>query len=191
MKIVTKQLEGRDHLVVPTVILVHGVHNGSGGPVYYPPDSLAQSVQLWNARPVVVMHPDIYADGGAAGNPSVFNRQKIGVLFNTRFEANALKTEAWLDVERTQRVDARVLDAVRNRKMMEVSTGLIFSTDQVPGVWNGKEYSMLARNLVPDHLAILPDLRGACSIADGCGLLVRNNDGLVSDVLLCPEWDFS
>jgi hypothetical protein len=32
---------------------------------------------------------------------------------------------------------------------------------------------MVARNYRPDHLAVLPDQRGACSLTDGCGVMVN------------------
>jgi hypothetical protein len=37
-------------------------------------------------------------------------------------------------------------------------------------VFNGVKYEGIARNLRPDHLAILPDDKGACSLEDGCGV---------------------
>ena len=68
MHIPTKQLEGRDHLVVPVVMLTVGVHSGSRGPVFYPAHELKNSASLWNGRPVVVYHPALYGDG-SAGKP--------------------------------------------------------------------------------------------------------------------------
>jgi hypothetical protein len=64
-----------------------------------------------------------------------------------------------------------VLDKLDKGEMVEISTGLF--TDNIPesGVWNGEAYTAVARNYRPDHLAILPDQKGSCSIADGAGLL--------------------
>jgi hypothetical protein len=39
------------------------------------------------------------------------------------------------------------------------------------GVYNGIPYDAIVRNILPDHLAILPDEVGAYSVADGGGLL--------------------
>jgi hypothetical protein len=52
-------------------------------------------------------------------------------------------------------------------------------TDKVEeeGVWNGEEYTWVAKNFRPDHLALLPDLKGACSVADGAGFLRVNEEG--------------
>lgn len=165
-------LEGRPHFVVPTVMITVGVFAGSEGPVYYPPKPLGDTVTAWNGRPVVVYHPDMRG-GGAAGNPSVFNRQKVGTLFNARFDGHRLTAEAWIDKERVGRVDPRVLRAVVNRAVMEVSTGMLIDFGEVGGAYNGRAFRREALRIVPDHLAVLPDQTGACSVADGAGL-VRN-----------------
>ncbi len=57
---------------------------------------------------------------------------------------------------------------------MEVSTGLFSEIEAKPGIFKGRHYKGVVRNLRPDHLAILPDSIGACSIADGAGLM-RNS----------------
>ena len=50
-------------------------------------------------------------------------------------------------------------------------------------MWNGEEYSEVLRNYRPDHLAILPDLVGACSLDDGAGFLRLNaSNKIVIDV---------
>jgi hypothetical protein len=169
VQIETKLLEGRKHLVVPVVMCVEGVLKGSRGAFFYPADELRRSVPHWNGRPVVVYHPDMRFNW-AAGNPEVFTAQRVGTIFNARFEGKALKAEAWLDVERLGMVDWRVLEAVKAGRVMEVSTGLFTENEGVAGTWGGRPYTAVARNHRPDHLALLPDLRGACSIDDGAGL---------------------
>jgi len=185
VRIDIRELEGRPHYVVPVVMITEGVHNGSQGPLYYPADELRQTARYWDGKPVVVYHPDMYT-AGSAGNPTVFNKQKVGTVFNTRFEHGKLKADAWIDVQRVAQVDRRVFTAIQNQQPMEVSTGLF--TDNVPqrGNWNGKRFDAVARNYRPDHLAILPDQVGACSLADGAGL-IRNawEDNVM---LLPPQW---
>lgn len=180
MSLVKQDLEGRPHYVVPMVMITVGVHNGSQGPIFYPADELRKSAPFWNGKPIVVFHPAMYSDG-FAGNPEVFNRQKVGTIFNTRFVKNALKADAWLDLTRCDVLDKRILDAIGAGRMTEVSTGLVFSNDGSTGTFNRASYGAVARNIQPDHLAILPEGRGACSIADGAGLL-RNErvEALVS-----------
>lgn len=176
MKITVQKLEGRDHFVVPTVMITEGVHAGSNGPLFYSAEVLAASAPLWNGKPIVVYHPSMQFSNGSAGDPAVFNQQKIGTIFNARMDGKRLLADAWIDAERVQVVDARVLNTIRAAQLMEVSTGLFHTPTQGNGVFNGKPYSAVVTNVVPDHLAILPDQLGACSIADGAGLC-RNDSG--------------
>ena len=56
-----------------------------------------------------------------------------------------------------------------------MSTGLYVDRDETPGTCpkSGRPYDAVARNYRPDHLAILPDQRGACSNEDGCGIVMN------------------
>ena len=169
-------LEGRDCVVVPMVMLTEGVHSGSRGPLYYPGEELAKSPEVWNHKPVVVNHPTLNGAAVSACDPVVLSSRKIGLVLNTRWDSRhkKLRAEAWLDPPKTELVDDRVMDAIRNHRPLELSTGLF--ADYVPeeGTWNNKPYKFVARNYKPDHLAVLPDQVGACSMADGAGFL-RNS----------------
>ena len=166
----TQLLEGREHFVLPVVMIVEGVLPGSRGPLLYQSEDIRDSVAAWNGRPVVVYHPAMEHEG-RADNPIVFDKQRVGTIFNAQFYRNKLTAEAWIDVARVELVDRRVLNAIRANKPIEVSTGVTVDTYDTKGVYNGREYSAVATNFRPDHLAILPDRPGACSIKDGCGLL--------------------
>lgn len=165
MHIPIKRLEGREHYVIPTVMLQVGTWDGSVGPVYYTANSLHASVKSWNGRPIVIHHPDMYRYG-LAQHPEVFDRQRVGTIFNTSFDGHRLMCDSWLDRKRLRRLAPEVEHAVLNKRMFEVSTGLEFD-----GEHNGEV--IVTNRLYPDHLAILPGKRGACSCQDGCGL-VRN-----------------
>lgn len=166
-------LEGRSCIVVPMVMLTEGVHEGSGGPLYYPKEELSKTPVVWNHKPVVVYHPTFNGQGVSACDKNILETQKVGVILNTTYE-DKLKAEAWLFEDDLKRVDKRIYDAIENNQMMEVSTGLFTDNEETSGIWNTEKYTAVARNYRPDHLAILPDQKGACSIADGAGLL-RNN----------------
>lgn len=166
-------MEERDFLVVPCVMITEGVHNGSNGPLYYPKEELAKTPEVWNHKPVVVYHPTFNGQGVSACDPAILTSQKIGVLMNTKFDSKTgqLKTECWLEEAKTRKVDDRVLNALEEGTVVEVSTGLYSDYEITEGEWNGEKYTAIARNYRPDHLAVLPDQIGACSIADGAGLL--------------------
>jgi len=145
--------------------IVPGVLNGSQGPLHYEPEEIAKAVKAWDQVDICVNHPyDELGNPISVKHPSA-RKNVIGFLRNSRFEGK-LQHEGWFDVENTKRVDHRVYNALERGEPMELSTGL--HTDNVDE--DGKSY---ARNHRPDHLAVLPDHRGACSIDDGCGVLVN------------------
>jgi hypothetical protein len=178
MNVEIKLLEGRPHLVVPVVMITQGTFSGSHGPVTYPAQVLEASARSWNAKPIVVYHPSQYGHG-FADSPEVFSKSRVGTIFHTRFEDFKLKAEAWLDVARLEAVDVRIANAIRKGQPVEVSTGVVVEHDGTAG--NG---GLIARHLVPDHLAILPTGRGACSIADGAGLMQNQN---YQEALMAPR----
>jgi hypothetical protein len=172
----TRELEGRPHYVVPVVMLTVGTYAGSQGPIHYTAHALNESASLWNGRPVVVYHPSMKA-GGYANHPEIFNRQKVGVLFNGRFDGRRLLADAWIDVEKARKVDNRIIEAIHANRVMEVSTGMTAEFAE-PSIFNaGFGYAPAAARLHPDHLALLPDMTGACPVSAGAGLL--RNEGTV------------
>lgn len=162
----TANLEGVPHHVVEVVMLVEGVHNGSNGPIFYPAAEIRRSVPLWNGRPLVIYHSESFA-----GDPTTWNRQKVGTVFNARFDGFHLIADAWVNSERALAVDPRLHQAIAARKTLEVSTGVAIDVAEGRGDFRGKSFIGVARDLIPDHLAILPDVVGACSVKDGCGFL--------------------
>ena len=173
-----EELEGRSCTVVPMVMAVEGVLNGSRGPLYYPADELAKTPYSWNYKPIVVTHP-MTANGQSvtACSKEVLESSKIGVILNAVYADGKLKAEAWIDNERAKDVDIRVLDNIANKTITEVSTGLAVDFEEIAGDFNGTPYSGIARNFRPDHLAVLPDDVGACSVAAGAGLLRNQSAG--------------
>jgi len=170
------QLEGRDHMVVPMIMLTQGVHAGSQGPILYLNEELGKTPAVWNHKPVVVYHPVKDGVGVSACTPVVLNSRKIGIILNSHFKDSRLHAEAWLEVDRVKRIDDRILTALEAGEMVELSTGLFTDNERESGTFEGKEFTSIARNFRPDHLAILPVKTGACSIEDGAGLLRLNNE---------------
>lgn len=168
------RMSDRDYLVVPMVMLTEGVHEGSEGAYYYPPNEIAKRIALWNAKPVVVYHPS----EPSACTPEVLNTRQIGIIMNTQWDGknNRLTAEAWLEKDRISKVDERVMEAIDNEETLELSTGLMADSDEEPGEWNGEKFNGTLFNFGPDHLAVLPDQVGACSVDDGAGFIRNSTD---------------
>lgn len=167
-------LHGKNYIVAPMAMITEGVHNGSGGPLLYREEECKKAVQAWNMKPIVVYHPTINGMGVSACDPDILESQQVGMVMNARWAGGKLRADAWIEEERAALVDNRVIEALDECKIMEVSTGLFTDNVGSAGVWNGKDYVAEAVNHQPDHLALLPDQIGACSIADGAGLLQTN-----------------
>lgn len=166
-------LHGKQYIVAPMVMLTEGVHNGSGGALLYKADDIKKATPSWNMKPIVVYHPQINGQGVSACDPDVLEAQQVGMVMKATWNGK-LRAEAWIDIDRATNVDARVIEALEQNKLMEVSTGLFTENNSESGDWNGEQYIAIAVNHQPDHLALLPDQIGACSIADGAGLLQLN-----------------
>ncbi len=185
-------LEGRKYIVAPVVMLVEGVVNGSKGALYYPGSELGKTPVVWDHKPIVVYHPEMNGQAISACSPAVIESRKVGMLLNTKYDTK-LRAEAWFEEEKMKKVDPRVYEALEKGEMMEVSTGLFTDNVQKPGKFGDKQYDAVATNYRPDHLAILPDKVGACSIADGAGLLANEltlpeiNQMLIDGKTLQPE----
>lgn len=175
-KIKRETYNGRSYVVAPVTMIVPGVLNGSQGALYYPPDEVSKDVGIWNAVPLTIGHPfDSYGQNVSARSPETLDKFQIGYVFNDRVENGNRLADGYFDVEWTKAKAPEVYAAINAGKPMELSTGLY--TSNVP-VDNGRSpkgdaYQFVARDYRPDHLAILPNQRGACSIKDGCGLNVN------------------
>jgi hypothetical protein len=161
-------------------MLVPGVLSGSKGPLLYPAEEVRKSPDDWNHIPIVVYHPMKDGKPVSARSPSILSKYGVGFVFHSRTDSKGvLKGEGWLDVEATRRVDKSVLDSVQLGKPIELSTGLFVDDEPAPegAIFNDhrgtRKYVGIARNYKPDHLAILPSGKGACSLADGCGVLIN------------------
>lgn len=169
-----EEYQGRKHAVVPVVMMVEGVHHGSAGPILHLGDELSKFPSMWNGIPVVVYHPEDEEGHYISANRPELDYQIVGRVFNTRWDDGKLKAEAWLDHEQMQHVSMEAMNYINSGQALEVSVGVFTDEDQVEGTWNGEEYTAVARNHRPDHLALLPGGTGACSWEDGCG--VRANE---------------
>ena len=174
----TEQYEGRNHLVVPVVMLVEGVHDGSRGPILHLAEEIGAVPEAWNGIPVTIDHPvDQQGEFVSANSPESLKQFKVGRVFGAHMDGDKLKAEAWLDEERLRQASAIALGAIRQMNQLEVSAGLFSQEEEDPGEFNGETYNVVARNPRPDHLALLPGGTGACSWEDGCGIRTNKEGG--------------
>jgi len=187
-------LEGKTHVVVPTVMMVSGVVPGSQGALYYPPSEMKKGMEAWNNKPAVVYHPEKNGKPTTAADPTVLNTQKVGVVLNAKYGVKNGKArwtaDVWINEELGKQYMPEVMTKLDKGEPVEVSTGLYTENEVTEGEDAGKKYKAIARNYVPDHLAILPTGKGACSVADGAGLLQNAKAGCCSDCgeeMYCPS----
>lgn len=168
------ELNGKRYIVAPMVMISPGVLNGSKGPLYYPLEEIAANADDWNGIPIVVNHPTLNGKPVSARSPEVLEQYGIGYVFKAVANGK-LSAEAWIDVEKAESIDTRIVDSLNAGIKLEVSTGLFVDQEAADegATFNDKAYTHVARNFRPDHLAVLPDTIGACSIEDGCGVLVN------------------
>lgn len=183
------RFDGAEHLVIPCVCMVgdavvRPMH--SEGPEFVPAEELAVAPSAWDGRPVLGDHPE--GGTGSANNPRTLEAARYGSMFNTRYEDGALRTEAWIDLARAERIGGEALRVARaaERAMageqvdpIECSVGAWVSLRREDGVSpSGKRYEYRWAALIPDHLAVgLNGSPGACSVEGGCGALRSNSEG--------------
>lgn len=167
-----EKLEGEDHVVVPVIMFVEGVMNN----ILYSEEEFSKTPAAWNCKPVIVYHPRHNGEPVSACSPEELEARRIGIILNARWNTDKkrLEAEAWLKESRVKKVDQRVWNAIEEGKILENSTGLFLDCEEKEGEFNGKKYSSIGRNFRPDHLAVLPDQIGACSVAEGAGFLRVN-----------------
>jgi len=159
------------------------VLNGSKGPVFYSAEQNKKSSHLWNSIPLTVNHPTKDNQYISAKAPGVLDSVGIGELRNPHTNSSGvLKAEAWVEVTRVKAVDLNLYNRINSGQPIEVSTGLMADTQKLPQPqehFNGLlsiPYQLVAENYQPDHLAVLTNEPGACSLVDGCGLNVNANN---------------
>ncbi len=192
-----ERLHGRDYIVAPATLIVSGVLNGSKGALYYPQEELERDPGSWNGMPLVVYHPTDHTGANiSARDPEVLDESWVGNVYRTKTHDGKLKAELWFDAEATKRVDRRVYDALDKGEPTEISTGLFTHNLKARegSQHNGIPYDEVAVHHRPDHLAILPDQKGACSLQDGCGVFIANEatvncGGVGGKPGPCPESD--
>lgn len=175
----TRYVDGQKFWVVPVTIAKHGVMSGSNKAVYYPDEVWSSTFNRWDKQPVIINH--VYNEEGnpvSCRTEDSLDEVCVGFVDNTRYEDNKLKTEFWLSEDRLYQVNSTVAELLKARKNLEVSTGLFSKTKPAEdgAIFNGSSYKKVLVDYVADHVAILTDEKGACSVSDGCGTFNSSGD---------------
>lgn len=166
-------LMGRACRVFPAVLVREQVLHNNLGACFLPGEEIKASVDAWNHTPVVIRHPTSRGEPVSARSPDVLNARGVGWVFNAGWDEGrrALTGEIWIDIGLAAEVqDAEpVVNRVEKGDPGELSTGFGTRAEQNEGVWEGESFDLVLRGVDPDHLALLVEEKGACSVEDGCG----------------------
>lgn len=171
-------LNGESYLVAPVVAIQEGVYmypraNGRGiKREFLNSEELEDSEPEWEGVPLTIPHPE--DDKGRPG--LITNRETthtaVGLFRNVGVKDGSLVGETWIEEAAVGTVNgdlAEYVDGIESGRPQEVSTGYRANTDTERGEYDNQQYAYVQNRLEPDHLALLPDERGNCSVAEGCG----------------------
>jgi hypothetical protein len=182
---------GEEWFVAPITLIVPGVLNGSKGALFYPPDEVRSAPGIWNGTPLTIRHPTCPLTNAHLSAGDLDDADRFGEIRNDRYDGKR-RAEAWASVSKLKAAMSsgracaneakQVYLALKHSRPMEISTGLYTDNESAVGRWKGQHYDAIARNYQPDHVAILPNEVGACSLDDGCGLNVNKRGLTVNSV---------
>ena len=174
-----REWNGREYLVAQDVVAAQAMRLNKG---YVPTAEIEKSASAWWGTPTTANHPV-----GPSGEPTSANRPGVaentwtGHFFDARAEngGEQLVGDVWVDIERTRNlgdVGEQIVNRLEAGDPLEVSTSYFFDRLE-PGRYDGEHRDRVVGNLRPDHLALLPDSEGRCSLDDGCGFRPVANAG--------------
>ena len=166
-------LNGVPHLVFPVVAIKEGILNN----IFYPKEELEKFAQAWNGVPIPVRHPKNNDGSNISANvKEAIESVNIGIFLNVEFKTDAIQGEMWINIAEAKKKGFNdVLERLEQGEVMEVSTGLYAYAIEAQGTYNSVSYALQISEIRPDHLALLPDEIGACSVAHGCGTMRSNH----------------
>lgn len=171
-------LNGTEYLVAPVVAIREGVYmyprqNGRGiKREFLPAEEIANTTPKWEDIPLTLAHPkDDEGRPGLTDDPDT-TYANVGLFRNVANEEDALIGETWIEAAEVGEHGGKLenyVNAVEAGNPQEVSTGYRAGTEFDRGKYENQRYTYVQREPEPDHLALLPDNRGNCSVAEGCG----------------------
>jgi len=170
-----EEVDGKNYLVAPCILVKEQVLNGE----YLTATAIKNSVELWEGQRVVVNHP-VGKDGESenANTRDSIEEYHVGYVWNVAYDepSKKLKGEVFLDIDKMAKNEESkaAYDKVLKSQQMECSTGYYVTTlEEKEDEYDGVPYTAIQHEIIPNHLALLPNDVGACSLEDGGG--VRNN----------------
>lgn len=176
-----RELRGQKHLVAPVVAVAEGILNGG----YLPFREIQKSAPGWNGVPITVNHPeDANGNFVPANQAETLEDYQIGRFLDVEATEPKLEGNLWINLasvkwltENTEELGEEAKQAVTMLKdgdPLEVSTGYFHAEANQSGEFDGQTFETTQVDLLPDHLAVLPNAEGACnwegdSTASGCG----------------------
>lgn len=171
-------LNGKEYLVAPVVAVQEGVYlyprqNGRGiKREFLNTEAIEESLPDWEGVPLTIPHPE--DDKGRPG--LIVNAETthtdVGQFRNVSVDGDSLVGETWIREDAVGTVNGKLeeyIEAIESGEPQEVSTGYRANTEVEKGTYNNQRYTYQQDGLEPDHLALLPDERGNCSVEEGCG----------------------
>lgn len=172
-----KKFLGSDFTVVPSTIIKEGAFFPESTPrelgaVFIGSEAIRSSVKDWEGRGVSLNHPDNAL--GTLNTPEAFDDHFLGFVFNSKYDETekAIKAEFWLWDDKAE----NIISTIRSGKAVDVSIGGMANYTKVKGTINNIEYGLSLSDIKPDHVAILPDSKGACSYEQGCGIRAKSSE---------------
>lgn len=175
-----ERLMGRDYRVVPARLVRSQVLNNNLGRTFLPAEDItsAWAAAANNAPVVVGSHPRT-----TAKDPKILNRTGAGFLFRTTVGNGSLDADVFLDEELLGSVPGgdAIIKRLDEGEPVGLSTGFPVAIEEQVGNHEGKKFDRIIHPAGFDHLAIFTDLKGACSIDDGCALGL-NEDSAITEL---------
>ncbi len=159
----------------------------NGQPVTAPPETGTEAANMAPAdpsgHPIDGQTADGFPNFVTANQTPFVEQMHVGMVLNVEARTDlptpgdemsdrGLAGEAWIDLAAVETVGSFAVESVEriaSGDELDVSTGYFHIPVETQGEHNGEPYETAQTDLLPDHLALLPNERGACSWSDGCG----------------------
>lgn len=159
-------------IIVPVVMMTEGVRKGSSGSILHLAEHYMQNYYDWNGLPVTAYHPSIDNQFVPVGDIDL-DKWVVGELHDVHVKEGKLKANAHIYKDKATAINPEIINYILENKELEVSIGAFTEDDGVQGVYKEVPYQSVTKTYNPDHLALLPGEKGACSWDDGCGIRVN------------------